>query len=264
MLLVFRDVENYMRVLITGAFGWTATAIIETLKQAGYEIITLDLPSVVCPQKAKQMSSRVVLGDVAKYETVNEAARFADVIIHLAVAVGNKDYLRPDVPFTTNVKGTYNIFEAARLNRISKVILMSSAAIHISCSEKVTSDSGWRSSEGDDHLYDLTKRLQETIAQDFCETHQMTAIVLRAGHIVDGREYLDPKGRPLDNLDYARGGWVCRYDLANACLKAIEYPETGYQVFHIIGSKRARDYFDVKRAEEELKFRVVAQFEQYE
>ncbi len=61
-----------MRVLITGAFGWTATAIIETLAQAGYKITAFDLPSVACPQKVKQMSSRVVIGDVADYEAVNE------------------------------------------------------------------------------------------------------------------------------------------------------------------------------------------------
>jgi nucleoside-diphosphate-sugar epimerase len=253
-----------MRVLITGAFGWTATAIIETLSRARHEITVFDLPSVACPQKVKQMSSRVVLGDVADCEAVKEAARFADVIIHLAVAVGEEDYLRSDAPFTTNVQGTYNIFEAARINRISKVVLMSSAAVHLPFSEKTTGESVWRSSDDRDHLYDLTKRLQETIAQDFCETYKMAAIVLRAGHIVDGKEHLDPNGKSLDGLDYARGGWVCRYDLANACLKAVEYSGTGYQVFHIIGSKRARDYFDIERAEEELKFKVAAQFERYE
>lgn len=253
-----------MRVLITGAFGWTATAIIETLAQAGYQITAFDLPIVACPQEVKQMSRRVVLGDVADYDAVNEAARFADVIVHLAVAVGEKDYLSPSVPFRTNVQGTYNIFEAARTNRVGKVVLMSSAAVHLPRIENLTDKSNWRSSDDRDHLYDLTKRLQETVAQDFYETYQITTIVLRAGHIVDGRENLDPNGKSLDSLDYARGGWVCRYDLANACLKAVEHNKTGCQVFHIVGSKRTRDYFDVERAEEILKFRVTEQFEQYE
>lgn len=253
-----------MRVLITGAFGWTATAIIEILNQAGYEIIAFDLPSVVCPQNVKRISSRVIRGDVADYQSVNEAARFADIIVHLAVAVGEKDYLLPDVPFRTNVQGTYNVFEAARTNRIGKLILMSSAAVHLPFFERTSGAVAWRSSDDTDHLYDLTKRLQETIAQDFCETYAMTAIVLRAGHIVDGRKRLDPNGKSLDALEYARGGWVCRYDLANACLKAIEYPGTNYRVFHVVGSKRARNYFDVEQTEKELKFKVAAQFEQYE
>lgn len=253
-----------MRVLITGAFGWTATAIIETLNRVGHEIIAFDLPSVLCPQNIKQISNHVVPGDIADYQSVNEAARSADVIVHLAVAVGKKDYSSPDVPFATNVKGTYNVFEAARANRIGKVVMMSSAAIHLPFSEKTNDAAAWRSSNDADHLYDLTKRLQEAVAQDFCETYPMTAIVLRSGHIVDGIINIDPNGKSLAALDYARGGWVCRYDLANACLKAIEYTGTDYRVFHIIGSKRARDYFGVERAEKELKFNVAVQFEQYE
>ena len=63
----------------------------------------------------------------------------------------------------------------------------------------------WRSSEEDSPLYDLTKRLQEEIARDYCETHGMTTIVLRAGHIVDGRSEKDLKGRSLSTLTYCRG-----------------------------------------------------------
>ena len=36
----------------------------------------------------------------------------------------------------------------------------------------------------------------------------MTAVVLRAGHIVDGRKRLDSNGKSLEGLDYAKGGWV--------------------------------------------------------
>lgn len=252
-----------MRILVTGAFGWTAVSIIETLNHAGHEITAFDLPSVVCPDSVTQASRYVLFGDVADYNTVNDAVRSTDIIVHLAVAVGRDDYLRPDVPFVTNVKGTYNIFEAARMNQVQKVVLMSSAPVHLSFVEKLNAESDWRSSNDDDHLYDLTKHLQEVIAQDFCETYSMNAVVLRAGHIVDGRKNKDSHGKSLEDIEYARGGWVCRYDLAGACLKAVEIAKTGFNMYYVIGAKRANEYFDVERTEKELELKFTARFEQY-
>ncbi len=100
--------------------------------------------------------------------------------------------------------------------------------------------SEWHSSSGDDHLYDLTKRLQEEVARDFCATFAMTAVVLRAGHLVDGVQGVDAHGRPLAELRYARGGWLCHHDLARACLQALRFPRAGYHAFHVVGSRAAR------------------------
>jgi dTDP-4-dehydrorhamnose reductase len=49
-----------------------------------------------------------------------------------------------------------------------------------------------------------------------------------------------------------RGGWVCRYDLADACLKALELRPEGYAVYHVVGSRLASDRFDIARTEREF------------
>jgi len=121
----------------------------------------------------------------------------------------------------------------------------------------------WRSSPDSDHLYDLTKRLQEEIAKDFADTLGMTTVVLRAGHVVDGREEVDPQGRPLRSIDYCRGGWVSRYDLASACLKALELRRAGYSMYHVIGSTEAYGPFDVAMTEQELGLTFESRFEEY-
>lgn len=233
-------------------------------KRAGHEITAFDLPSVECPDSVKRVSNSILFGDVADYNVVCDAARSTDAIVHLAVAVGESDYLRPDVPFATNVKGTYNIFEAARINQVQRVILISSAPVHLSFEGKLNAESSWKSSSDDDHLYDLTKHLQEVIAQDFCETYSMTAIVLRAGHIVDGKKNIDPHGKSLEKVEYGKGGWVCRYDLADACLKAVETTKTGFDIYHIVGARQASEHFDIERTEKELGLKFTMRFEQYE
>lgn len=254
-----------MKILVTGAFGWTAEAIIQGLRQADHEIFAFDLPTAVCPPQIRPLISGVCLGDVAQIEQVDEAVHAADAIVHLAVAVGDGDYQSPDIPFKTNVQGTYNIFEAARRHNVQKTILMSSAAVHLphAAGEKISAVDHWVSSYGEDHFYDLTKYLQEVIAKDFCRTFGMSAITLRAGHIVDGRREVDPAGRNLSSLDYCRGGWVCRYDLAAASVKAVALQSSGYNAFHVIGSYQARQRFDIDRTEKQLGLNFESLFERY-
>lgn len=253
--------EPPKRIVVTGAAGWTAEPILAALAGHGHRVAGLDLPA----SRPAPHASEWIAGSVADLPTVQRAARSADALIHLAVATGDDDYQQPEVPFAVNVLGTYNVLEAARRERVPKVVLISSAAVHLPPvpGRRMTA-SQWRSSPGGDHLYDLTKRLQEETARDFCQTFGMTAIVLRAGHVVDSRAGLDPAGRPLAGLRYCRGGWLCRYDLAAGCLHALGWEGLGYHAFHLIGSLVARAHFDLDRTERELGFRPHATFAQYE
>ena len=254
-----------MNVFVTGAFGKTAFSIIETLRRAGHEIVGFDLQDVPCPDETGRLLKCVSLGSIEDLNQIQVATRNVDAIVHLAVARGNGVYEHADVPFNVNVKGTYNLFEAARRNGIWKIVHMSSAAVHVRLQrgEMISASENWRSSVDASPLYDLTKRLQEEIAKEYCETHCMNAVALRAGHIVDGRTETDLKGRPLSTLEYCRAGWVCRYDLADACLKALEFDGKGYRAFHVIGSRGARDHFDVDRTEKELGLTFRSHFEQF-
>lgn len=254
-----------MHVLVTGAFGKAAFSIVEALKEAGHEIRGFDLPDAACPDRTRGILKDIILGRVENFEEVEIATRNIDAVVHLAIAGGSGAYNNPDVPFDVNVKGTYNVFEASRRNGVEKIIHLSSAPVHVSLrkDEMISAMADWRSSEEDSPLYDLTKRLQETIARDYCETHGMTTIVLRAGHIVDGRSEKDLKGRSLSTLTYCRGGWICRYDLASACLKALDSGKVGYHAFHVIGSDRAKYHFDTDRTEKELGLIFQNRFDHY-
>ena len=161
-----------MNVLVTGAFGKTAVSIIETLNGAGHEIKGFDLPNASCPDETKGLLKNISLGSVEDFDQVEMATRNVDAVVHLAVAKGDGVYKEPDVPFKVNVKGTYNVFEASRRNGIRKIVQMSSAAVHVPLqkSEMLSATENWRSSIEDSPLYDLTKRLQEEIAKEYCET----------------------------------------------------------------------------------------------
>jgi nucleoside-diphosphate-sugar epimerase len=87
----------------------------------------------------------------------------------------------PQTPFSMNVQGTYNVFDAARREDASKVVVLGSAPVHLMPLDgsKVDARSALHATAGSDHLYDLTKRLQEEIARDFCETYSMNISPVR-------------------------------------------------------------------------------------
>src|SRR5690349_2391206 len=111
-----------MRILITGAFGWTAIAIIQALRQAQHEIVPFDLLTAACPNSTNQLLRKMILGDVANFDQVHKAVQEAEAIVHLAVAVGDNDYEHAEIPFKVNVQGTYNVFEAARRQGVQQLI----------------------------------------------------------------------------------------------------------------------------------------------
>jgi nucleoside-diphosphate-sugar epimerase len=248
------------RTLVTGAAGWTARAVLERLAAAGHRIVGLD---VNAPCRDRPTDVRWVRADVSDAASIEAAFAGVTGVVHMAVAVGNSDYARADTPFRSNVLGTYNVFELARRHDVRRVVVIGSAPVHLPPTPTATA-TVWRSSSGDSHLYDLTKRLQEEIARDFAETFAMDAIVLRAGHIVDARQRRDPRGRPLEQVQYCRGGWVCRHDLAAAIEHALRAPLRGFHVFNIVGAASARTRFDVEAAERELGFTIEQRFEAYE
>jgi nucleoside-diphosphate-sugar epimerase len=233
-----------VRVLVTGVCGWTAAAIVEALHQAGHEVVGIDLPGVPLHDESLPVEIRRL--DVADFDALLAVAESCEAVVHLAVAIAPGDYDRPAIPFRTNVLGAYTVFEAARRVGMRRVVALGSAPVHQPAS--------------DDSLYDLTKSLQEKIADEICAAHDMSVLTLRAGHIVDGRAGCDPLGTPLEKLEYCRGGWVCRYDVARAVVAGLGWKGGGHEVLDVIGARAARDRFDVDRTEAVLDIRLETDF----
>ena len=251
-----------MRVLVTGAFGWTARSIVSALGQQGHEIIAFDC-AAEAPSEVRTIAWRTVSGDVRDYKSVFSAADSAEAAVHLAVASRPDSYASAELPFAVNVLGTYNLFEAARKHKLQRVVLISEAPVHIAADRPAILPD-WRSSAGNDHLYDLTKRLQEETAKDYAETYGMRVVTLRTGHVVDGRASVDRRGINLKKLSYCRGGWVCRFDVAAAVTAALNLPGRGYEMYYVVGSWQARERYEIERTEAALGVTLVERFKAYE
>lgn len=106
-----------MRVLVTGSNGTVGTALANQLgDREEYDFTYLD--------KEDHPDRDTVVTDITDYEAVREVIAGHDAVIHLAALVdlssGWQEILE------TNVIGTYNVFEAAAHEGISRVIFASS------------------------------------------------------------------------------------------------------------------------------------------
>jgi len=243
-----------MNILIVGGAGKTAEPIIDSLSRKNHQITIFDIVPVNSGIEKEKYN--YIHGDITNIEAVNNAMENVDIVIHLAVNIS--DIENDKLTFEINVFGLYNILCAALKNKISKVLIASSAPVHMI--DEAKKDFDYICSTEEDFAYDLTKNIQEVIAQHFCRTYSLNCLILRLGHIVDGKSQTSLSGAPLSELSYCKGGWVCKYDVAEAFTKAVEADFIEYNLINIIGSHQAEDRFDILAAKKLIGFECHQKF----
>jgi len=114
-----------MRALVTGGAGFIGSNLADRLASDGHEVIVFDaLAREGVERNLAWLQSRhetriiSVTADVRDSRAVEEIAREAHVIFHLAAQVAvTTSLVDPREDFEVNVGGTLNVLEAARRNR---------------------------------------------------------------------------------------------------------------------------------------------------
>lgn len=109
-----------MRVLITGGTGSVGRAVVDLCVAQGWEARVIGRRSDMDIPGAEYRSC-----DITNFNDVREAIRDCQLVVHLAAIPSPMRFPGPDV-FQINVSGTYNVFEAAAAEGISRVVQASS------------------------------------------------------------------------------------------------------------------------------------------
>lgn len=133
-----------MKVLVTGGCGFAGTHVCEYYKKQGAKVIAYDnltkfelRRTGYSTAKArlynvdflKKIGVNVVREDIRDRKTLESYAKRSDFIIHTAAQPAMTiSWEDPELDFTTNVVGTFNVLEIARKYKIPTV---SCATIHI-------------------------------------------------------------------------------------------------------------------------------------
>jgi CDP-glucose 4,6-dehydratase len=179
------------RVLVTGANGLVGSWLTRALLDEGASVVCL--VRSLNPQSELFRSGTadrcsLVSGGVDDLGVVKRAIAHqrADTVFHLAaqsqVRVAYRD---PFETFESNVRGTYTLLEACRLNRdlVERVVVASSDKAYGEADElPYTEDTPLRAV----YPYDVSKAASETIARSYAATYGMQIAIGRCANIFGG------------------------------------------------------------------------------
>jgi UDP-glucose 4-epimerase len=147
-----------MIILVTGGSGFIGSHIVDKLIEDGKKVRVLDI------KRPHRSDVEFVKGDISSFNAVKKAMRGVDIVYHIA-AFSNINYVK-DNPLKTimlNIMGTANVLEAARQNKVKRVLLASSTYVY-----------GARG-----HLYTTTKKASEMLCKDYFTLYGLSYTILR-------------------------------------------------------------------------------------
>ena len=220
------------KVVVTGASGKAGKATVTELVEHGYEVTAVD---IVKSEAAAGVSA--VVADVTDAGETIDVMRGHDAVVHMA-AIPAPRMLPDPKTFAINVTSTYNVFWAAEVLGMSRVVWASSETVLglPLDSSKLSSAPLDESSElFPETAYSLSKLCGEAMAAQIARRTGMTIIGLRFSNIMLHGRYAsfdswqdDPTKRQW-NL----WGYVDVRDVGQSCRVAVEADVEGAENFII-------------------------------
>jgi UDP-glucose 4-epimerase len=122
-----------MRALVTGGAGFIGSHLCERLLRDGHAVRALDNFSSGKPENLAGLANKVELveADVRDMPRLDYESRGCDVIFHEAAVVSVPYSVEhPQETHDVNIQGTLNVLQAARRQKVRRVVFACSAAVY--------------------------------------------------------------------------------------------------------------------------------------
>lgn len=247
-----------MRLLITGGAGFIGSTLAEAYLERGDEVSIIDDLSTGSIENIQHLKKHprfeYTIDTVRNYPVLVELVDRADVVIHLAAAVGVQLIVESPVrTIETNVRGTEVVLEAA--NKKKKTVLIASTSEVYGLSDRVpfredgnvvlgsTTKGRWS--------YACSKAIDEFLALAYWREKRLPAIIVRLFNTVGPRQtgqygMVVPRfvkqaiaGRPLTVFgDGSQTRCFCHVqDVVGALMRLVDTPQSIGEVFNIGSSE---------------------------
>lgn len=177
--------------LVTGATGIVGSWLCEALVERGARVVALvldDDPQSRFYSEAIDRRCSVVRGNLSNFADCMRAinAHGVDVVFHLGAQTIVGAALRDPLEcFESNIRGTYNVLEAARrLPGLAQRIVIASSDKAYGDSDVLpyTEDMPLRGS----HPYDVSKSCTDLLSHTYANTYDLRVSIARCGNIYGG------------------------------------------------------------------------------
>ena len=167
-----------MKVLVTGATGFTGGQLAASLATRGYDVRALVRPRSLPKFERSRLAALGVTacsGDLTDRRAVARAADGVDVVYHIA-ATYREARQRDEAYRQVNVHGTHNVLEGAKRGGVRRVVHCSTGGVHGHVAQPpATEDAPFN--PGD--VYQETKLEAETLAHDYGRREGLEVVVAR-------------------------------------------------------------------------------------
>ena len=187
--------EGFLRYLITGGAGFIGSHLAERLLDRGDHVVLLDNLSTGSVENIRHLKSsprlQYHLDNIENRQLLAELVDDADVIVHLAAAVGVKLIVESPVrTIETNVNGTQRILEAA-CKKKKLVFTASTSEVYGKSQERAFSEED-DLLIGPPHLgrwsYACSKLMDEFLAMAYARERKLPVIIARLFNTVGPRQ----------------------------------------------------------------------------
>jgi len=245
-----------MKFLVTGGAGFIGSAFVRFALGSGsaFEVVNLDKLTYAGNLEnllsvAENSSYRFVHGDICDARLVNDlVAEFQpDAIVHFAAESHvDRSILSPAPVFETNLRGTFTLLEAARLNRTPRFLHVSTDEVYGSIEEPHEADEHYplRASSP----YSASKAGADLLALSYFITYKLPVTVTRASNNYGPYQFpekliplmisnaIGDQPLPIYGDGMQVRDWLYVDDHCRAILAAIERGRPG-EVYNIGGSR---------------------------
>ena len=245
--------SDMKKILVTGAAGFIGSHTVEALLELGHQVTGIDNFDPYYPRHNKEKNIEIALSnpnfnfhelDILDKNLVNLIMGDFDIIIHLAAKAGVRNSIEnPDAYFETNVNGTLNLLEFARIKEIPKFIFSSSSSVY-----GINDEIPW--SEEINELrpispYASSKIAAEVVGNTYAEIYNIQFIGLRLFTVFGPRQRPDLAihkfiARMLNDetIDLYGDGSTSRdytfvKDIVQGIIQAMSYEESDSEIFNL-------------------------------
>jgi UDP-glucose 4-epimerase len=245
-------------ILVTGAGGFIGSHLVEALLVRGARVIGLDnlstgrLENLTLVRDHSRI--RFVQGSVLDFQAVDEVVREADIVVHLAAAVGVRLIVeQPLKSLVTNIRGSEIILD--RADRYGRKILLASTSEIYGKNPNVplaeTADRVLGSPAVARWAYSTSKAVDEILAYAYHKERGLPTVVVRLFNTVGPRQspaygMVIPRlvrqalaGEPLTVYgDGTQTRCFCHVrDVVDALVQLLDHPSAEGDVFNVGSSE---------------------------
>ena len=200
------------KLVLTGAAGRLGSYLREPLSKLTKELVSTDIAEDL---GNIYNNETYVQADLAQFDEMMAVLKGADMVVHFG-AIGDEAPF--DQILESNIKGAYNIWEAAYQNGTKRVIYASS--IHAVGMYPKTDFIGTDVATRPDTFYGLSKCFAENLGSLYWDKRGIESVCLRILSCAQ------------PNNSRALGSWLSYDDLIHLVERAIDTPITGHSIIY--------------------------------